>query len=123
MVSHENSGDESLLAKVDAVIITLDLDVQELPCWSMVHDQVFPQQLCLYLDRCFRSRLCLYVPHGDVIEIQLNEHFMVADIEVRLSLSLCEPEGEEECINIVVPERRCLPVPEKGFSDSINDWW
>jgi len=39
--SLENRGDEGHLAKTDAVIIAVDLDAAELPCWTEVRDLVF----------------------------------------------------------------------------------
>jgi len=36
--SIENCGDEGLLAKTDAFIMAVDIDAEELLCWTGVHD-------------------------------------------------------------------------------------
>ena len=36
MDSLQNRGDEDLLAKTDAMIIIVDPDAEELPCWTKV---------------------------------------------------------------------------------------
>jgi len=84
--SLENRGDEGLLAKTDAVIIAVDLDAEELPCWTEVRDLVFLRELRLDLDRCFGGRLRTGVHHGDVIDVQKDENAIAADIEVRIGL-------------------------------------
>jgi len=36
---------------------------------------------------------------------------------------VCDPKGEEEEVDIVVTERRCLLETLAGFPESHNDWW
>jgi len=85
--SLENRGDEGLLAKTDAsaVFITMDLDAEELPCWTEVRDLVFFRELCIDLDRYFvrRRRMCIH--HGDVIDVQKDENAIAVDIDVRIN--------------------------------------
>jgi len=81
-----NRGDEGLLAKTNAVIIAVDLDAEELPCWAEVPDLVFFRQLRLDLDRCFGGRLGTRIHHGDVVDVQKDENAIVPDIEVRIGL-------------------------------------
>jgi len=82
----ENCGDEGLLAKTDAVIIVVDLDAKELPCWTKVCDLVIFRELRLDLDRCFGGRFCTCIHHRDVINVQKDEDAIAADIEVRIGL-------------------------------------
>jgi len=83
-----NRGDVGLLATTDAsaVFIAVDLDAEELPCWTKVRDLVLLRELRLDLDRCFGSRLRSCIHHGDVIDVQNDENAIAADIEVRIGL-------------------------------------
>ena len=81
------------------------------------------RELRLDLDRCFGGRLRTCVHHGDVIDVQKDENAIGTDIEVRIGLSLCEPDGEEEGVDIVVPEPRCLHETIQVFPESHNDQW
>jgi len=119
--SLENGGDEGHLAKTDAVIIAVDLDAEELPCWTEVCHLVFFRELPLDLNRCFGGRLRTCIHHGDVINVQKDENAIAEDMEVRIGVWLCEPEGEEEGVDIVVPEARCLLQTVESFPESHND--
>jgi len=81
-----NRGNEGLLSKTDAVIIVVDLNVEELPCLTEVRDPVFVWELRLDLDHCFGGRLGTRIHHGDVIDEQKDENAIAADIEVRIGL-------------------------------------
>jgi len=82
----ENRGDEGFLAKTDAVIIAVDLDAEELPCWTKFRDLVFLRELRRDLDRCFGGRLRTRIHQGDVIDVQKDENAIAADIDVRIGL-------------------------------------
>jgi len=84
--SLENRGDEGLLAKTNAVIVVVDLDAGEVPCWTMVRDLVFFGKLRFDLDRCVGGRLHMCVHHGDAIDVQKEENAIGADIDVRIGL-------------------------------------
>jgi hypothetical protein len=84
--SLENCGDEGLLAKTDAVIIAVDLDAEELPCWTEVRDLVFFRELRLDLDRCFGGRLHTHVHVGDIVMVEEDENAIAAGLVVRVGL-------------------------------------
>jgi hypothetical protein len=55
MESLDNRGDDGFLAKIysSAIFIVVDLQAEQLPCWTKVHDLVFLYELRIDLDRYF----------------------------------------------------------------------
>jgi hypothetical protein len=83
--SLENHGDEGLQAKIDAsdIFIVVDLDAEELPCWTEVYTLGLLLHRRLDLDRCIGGRLSKRRHHGDDIDLQQDENAIAADMEVR----------------------------------------
>lgn len=121
--SLENRGDEGSLVKIYAVNVGVDLDANEFQCWMHIRNHQILWELHLDLDSFFDRWLCRCINQEDVINIQKIGNAITADIEVRISLSLCEYTEKEEDVHIIEPEAKFLFETIPGVSESHHDRW
>ena len=99
------------------------VDNTEWPCWTEFRDLICLREHRLILDRYIGATLCMRVQHRAVIDLRKDQIAIAADIKVMIGLYLCEPEKEQEGVDIVVPESCCLFKTIEGVPESENDQW
>ena len=78
------------------IFIVLDLYAKKLAYWAQVGNLLFHRNFCLHHNHSFRG--CLWIGHGDVINIQKYQNAVTMEIEVRISKALSESESRKVLI-------------------------